>query len=569
MDKKYNKARELYKKGKFKQARELIAKVNKAGKYTNIDAVVLEGTCALEQGLRERAKDLFLIALKLRPADEPLSIILHNLYVVEASLEQYSSAIDYLVKAIEVAPAAQKNHYRLLLAEAYYRNREFDLSIEVAKKLLVYKEYTVKCLFLIVNCSIEMLSFDNLDYYLRQLEGRVKELNQEQLIQLATSIAFYRKGDIERSLLLIAESGADGDAMNNILAQHHLYEGELEKAKASLKKVSVQNLRIPSTRISYFENVAKIDLQEKNYSQAFENFENMNQVILQQFEGTKWRDKDALPLLRDLDKVPFEPSKVPESQRKNIAFMVGFPRSGTTLLENILDSIDGVVTTSERPILPEAFEQTHLDGYEFPQCVPTLDDAYKVKLRERYYEVAKRYVADDVDLEQSLLIDKNPLAIMQIPLILSLFPEAKIILSIRHPLDCILSCFMQNFKLVPHLTFFADLETTFERYAELFELYDKYKEMYQFEDYLIRYEDMVDDLNGSVGGLIDYLGITVDSRDFTQFSQHAKNRVISTPSASQVTQGIYKQSTYRWQKFQEQLQPYQHIVQPFIDKFGY
>jgi tetratricopeptide (TPR) repeat protein len=569
MNQKYQKAHLLYNKGKFKQARELIAKTNRADKYRDVHSVILEAVITMKLNLSVRGEELLQIALKLGPEPNELSIIHFNLFVIYSVGHKYFDATKHMLKALETAPLSLRNEYRLKLAELYFHDREYNKAIEICKKLQVYQEYTIRSLFLIVHCSIELSDFQHLDYYLRQLEARLPEMDKTQLGVLASLIGFHRESDVTKTLARIKAQGAEPNFVNAVHAKHCLNAGNLVQAETVISRVSPTKLETAIAKRLYHETRAQLNLRDNRFGDAFIEFEKMNGVSSQQLPLEVCRQNDHFEQFRHFSKVKFEPNNIPQEQRKKIAFMVGFPRSGTTLLENILDNQAGIVTLSEKPALVDAAKQATLDGFNYPDCFINISDEYRHKLRDVYFERAQQFIGSDKAINDCLLIDKNPLEMIRIPIILSLFPEAKIILAVRHPLDCILSSFMQDFKVSPQLGYFTDLESTFKRYQQLFGLYNQFKQMYNFDDCIIRYEDLVGDLDGTMNGLMDYLQVVSENDDYSQYDKHAQKRVVMTPSASQVRKGIYKQATYRWEKFQEQLRPYHHIVEPYIKQFGY
>jgi len=571
MNKKYEKAKQLLSSGKFKQARDVISKYNKSVKYSDLHSIVLQGICEMELGIAVKAKELFSIALSLSPEDSDRSIIHSNLYSIYLGEQNDNKAIAHLLLALEYAPFEKRNDYRMKLAKVYYVNNDFYKTIEICKKLQVYHEYTVKSLFLIVHSSIALSDYSKLDYYLRQLEGRLNELNSDQLNILATLIGFHRSGDVSQTFFRIIQQGGNPNVVNTMLAQHMLKEGDVKGALPIINQVeySAFKLKDSTAKKVYFETKAQLALQSEQIAESFAAFKNMNEVVRAEFANTNWQVRDHYQLYKDLPKIDIYPDNVAKDKKKNIAFLVGFPRSGTTLLESILDTLPQIASLSEKPVLLDVGKVPALDGHRYPESITKIPDEYRQQLRDLYYEKAKSFIGSDKDPDNCLLIDKNPFEMMRIPLILSIFPEAKIILAVRHPLDCVLSCFMQNFRINPQLAYFTDLESTFERYHKLFSLYQQYKDMYQFDDHIIRYEDVVADLNGSVKKLLAYLQIDTDQRDFSQFDQHAKKRVVNTPSAQQVRNKINNHAVYRWKTFNQQLSPYKHIVEPYIKQFGY
>ena len=133
----------------------------------------------------------------------------------------------------------------------------------------------------------------------------------------------------------------------------------------------------------------------------------------------------------------------PADHRPDPVFVVGFPRSGTTLLEQILDARDGLVSFDEQPYLPKTLLALQNDGIVYPSELAALDAQKREQLRNYYFKQTEALVPER---DGRCLVDKNPLNWARVPLIRALFPQAKIILALRHPCDVILSCYMQNLR---------------------------------------------------------------------------------------------------------------------------
>jgi tetratricopeptide (TPR) repeat protein len=249
-------------------------------------------------------------------------------------------------------------------------------------------------------------------------------------------------------------------------------------------------------------------------------------------------------------------------------FLVGFPRSGTTLLDNVLSSHSRIQGLEERPTVTAVLDQANELPGGYPEALMTLDDAERASLRDTYYSVVERELGG-CRLREGIILDKNPLNIVRIPLILGAFPDARFILAIRHPCDVVLSCFMQYFTPNMANQSFLDLETTVDLYVKVMRLWGLMLERLPTRYHRIRYEDVVVDLRREVGALLGFLGLQWEEA-MERYYEHALRRGhINTPSYHQVTQPVYERSRYRWLRYRRHLQPYMKELEPFIEGFGY
>ena len=184
--------------------------------------------------------------------------------------------------------------------------------------------------------------------------------------------------------------------------------------------------------------------------------------------------------------------------------MIGFPRSGTTLLESVLDTQDDIHTHSETQGIQKAISLLRSWGMRYPQDLGSLTVNQIRDLRSIYFDHNKHL--DPQNMRYSLVVDKLPLNILHVPLILALFPSAKFLLSLRHPFDVCLSCFQQNFEISNEMAHFTDLEDTFRRYATVMSQFEKFRSSLKFPLLIVRYEEMVADFDKAVMNVFEFLG---------------------------------------------------------------
>lgn len=247
-------------------------------------------------------------------------------------------------------------------------------------------------------------------------------------------------------------------------------------------------------------------------------------------------------------------------------FLIGFPRSGTTLLEQILGSHPALQAMEEKPAAA-AMEQAFLAMTGGGAgALADLDREQVATLRQAYFDEAARHVERRPG---TLLVDKLPLNTVRVPLLWRVFPEARFILAIRHPCDVTLSCLMQNFGANDAMAGFVSLEGVAEIYTRVMGAWREYAEHLPLHWHRIRYEDMVTNFEPEARALLEFLGVGW-SDAVLDHTRHARQRaVINTPSYHQVTQPIYQHARYRWKRYEKEFAPVMEALRPFIEDFGY
>lgn len=243
------------------------------------------------------------------------------------------------------------------------------------------------------------------------------------------------------------------------------------------------------------------------------------------------------------------------------AFLVGFPRSGTTLLDTLLMNLPQLHVLEEMPPVGEV--QLMLGGQERLAGLTT-DEANA--LRRRYFEALDIVSPPGPD---RIVVDKYPLHMARIPVIHRIFPDARIVFVERHPCDAVLSCFMSNFALSRAMRSFTDLEESALLYDAVFDSWTRAETLLPLNVHRIRYERMVEDLEGEMRPLLDYLGLDWDPKVLDNRASAARREHIGTASYSQVTEPIYQRSAGRWTRYRDQMAPVLPILAPWAERLGY
>jgi len=304
--------------------------------------------------------------------------------------------------------------------------------------------------------------------------------------------------------------------------------------------------------------------ERENYAEAFDAFRATNDMMRRVHgisgtpdPGPSYVDFDytALPKYPEPESIPFVPT-----------FMIGFPRSGTTLLETVLDTQDDILTLSETEGISKAIALFRSWGMTYPQDICRLSEDQVQLLRSTYFDHNNHLYSSDKPYP--LVIDKLPLYILHIPLILTLFPGAKFLMSLRNPLDVCVSCFQQIFAINRQMAHFTDLEDTFKRYATVMGQFENFRSNLEFPLLIVRYEDLVAKFDAVMIEVFDFLGLR-PSDTYKNFHVLGNRKPVLTPSNTQVNREVYKSSCDRWRNYADELEEHIPLVEDFVVRYGY
>lgn len=328
-------------------------------------------------------------------------------------------------------------------------------------------------------------------------------------------------------------------------------------------------------RIKWHHEKARFFESQKDYKQAFAHYMATNLLVLEKEGGDEANARFCNAKNKQLDEWrSLIPDMAKNYHRRDKAavneapiFFVGFPRSGTTLVDQILSSHPDVEVIEEKPLLRQVITRIEANHGGFPlEKILSMEDFEKFNCREIYKHAVKHFRKTG----KAVVVNKLPLNIIQLPLILELFPGAKIIVAIRHPMDSVLSCFFQLFEHNPAMANFLTMEGAIAFYDKVMTNFLLVKELYQHDSlHVFRYEDVVEDIQAEAAKLLSFLGLAWNDA-VVKFHETARKRVvINTPSYIQVTQPLYKSSVYKWKNYKTEVQEYLPRLEGFIKAFDY
>lgn len=391
----------------------------------------------------------------------------------------------------------------------------------------------------------------------------------------------------ERFRLLDEASGlvdqalhSDPDCVLAILVRARLdrLSGRAEEAEKRLRPLlQLSDSDSWSTRVrGWYELGAVLDAQGR-YDEAMAAFLEAKTMILpngaQYLAAEKsvhtWLAKSQEALRAETLNGWFE-ARTGLGAPRRLALLAGHPRSGTTLLEQVLDSHPGVISVEESNIfMSDGYLPLRGPGLETALMSVVLDAASTDGLRtsrDNYWRCVEMFNRGAIG--DRLLIDKNPSLTSMAPAFARIFPEAKLLVALRDPRDVCLSCFMQPLPLGQVSAIFLSLETTVQEYAAVMGMWKAVAPLLRNPVLEVRYEDIVGDLEGNARRVLQFLDMTWDSR-VLRFDEHARQKLVRSPTYAAVAKPVSKGAVGRWRNYQKHLEPWMETLAPFIKSFGY
>ena len=369
-----------------------------------------------------------------------------------------------------------------------------------------------------------------------------------------------RGNRLDRLPALVAEAEAAGVRLAYLDALAFDLAGETEAALAAAHSIPVAEGPVLRAAL-----IARLADKAGNAALAFSASREVNRLLAAAHPGAQQaaaeyrRHVAALIAMLTPAYVAGLAPPLP-GERPAPVFLVGFPRSGTTLLDTLLMGHPDIHVLEEVPLLQRAAES--LGDFAL---LPGMDAAGVARLRALYFEALDAHSPPP----GKTVVDKLPLNLLGAPLIHRLFPDAKFIFVERQPCDIVLSCFMQKFDLNPAMANFLDLGTAAQLYDLVMTFWTRARELLPLDVHDMRYEDLVADPEERMRALIAFLGLDWDKALLDHRTTAAARGLIATPSYHQVAQPIYGRAAGRWERYRAQLEPVLPILAPWCEKMGY
>lgn len=253
---------------------------------------------------------------------------------------------------------------------------------------------------------------------------------------------------------------------------------------------------------------------------------------------------------------------LPPSQQH--VFLLGFMRSGTTLLEQVLASHPNVENLEERETLRE-LSAVYLGSASGSRELSSLSGPLLDRARDHYWQRVRAFGAKP---EGKIFVDKQPFNTLNLPLIARLFPNAKIVFALRDPRDVVLSCFRRHLEVKPTTFEMLTLTDAAHFYDRVMHLAEIYRSTLPLDLLECRHENLVSGFERCVRSICAFIGMNW-SETMRDFDRSTRERVVRSPSAYQVRLGLHSEAIGQWRRYERELSPIIPLLQPWIERFGY
>ena len=245
-------------------------------------------------------------------------------------------------------------------------------------------------------------------------------------------------------------------------------------------------------------------------------------------------------------------------------FLLGFPRSGTTLLEQVLASHPKVEALEERETLTDAMRAYLADPDDLHRLAQA-DERDLAPLRAAYWQ---RVRAEGAEVAGKVFVDKHPLNTLKLPLIARLFPDAKILFAQRDPRDVVLSCYRRRFAMSGSAYQLLTLPGAAGYYDAAMQIAERLGPALGPRTHVVRHEALIADFDGVVGGVCEFLGLSWTDA-MRGFAERTRDRGIATPSGAQLAGGLSAEGVGQWRRYRQQLAPALPKLSSWVERFGY
>lgn len=544
--------------GKLQEA-ETICKQLLQNQPNQPEAIHLLGLFAYQMGRNKNAINLIENAIKINPG---VSSYHYNLGVVLGASGDLEKAAKAYQQAIRCKPEYVEAFINL--GNIQQKKGQINEAVESYKNAVLLKP----------DCAEAHNNLGNVQNYDVAIEcyKRALEINPkyiEALGNLAELLERWNRLDEAQSVVANGlELAPKNPSLNIVAAKLERRQGHYRDAIERIEKIECTGVHY----VTIQHLLGNFNDQIGNSQKAFNHFMEGNRLSSQQAlqgnvnKNIYVQEIDTLAEYFKRDVVSsWRTNHVPELE-DNPVFLMGFPRSGTTLLGQILECHPRFQTLEEKSTIETLKLMMSKTPSGFPNALANITPEQILQYRTCYTQMASEYLNRR---SNTILIDKMPLNIPLVPLIWRIFSKAKILFVLRHPCDVCLSCFMQNFGISKAMANFFTIEDAANLYAKVMGLWRRYEEIFPLDYYTVRYEDLVEDFESETRRILDFFDVEWEDKIFKYNEYDKKHGPIKTPSYHQVTKPIYQNAKYRWQRYTVQLEPVMETLMPFINHFGY
>ena len=527
------------------------------------------GTVLRDAGRGEPAEAAYRRAQALAPRD---SQVLENLGLLYYDRADYAAARVCLVGASEIDPASTTA--RIYGANACCECTDMATAEHLVAPWWQWTNIDFEQQLLLASVMIRLSHADTAETILRRALPRAPD-KPRVIVRLL--MLCERLNRVEEARALLAQlpppaSVADPDLQADIINAHAALaarENDYQKARDLLEPLA--GIGAPGSE--FFFTLARVRDKLGDVDGAMQALTRAHALQMQKASLMipELIASGAEPLTAGLDPISAEsrqlwPAMPGPGVDESPIFIMGFPRSGTTMLEQMLDAVPTLRAMDEQPFLQSVVERMETFGLVYPHDLHRLDAAQCDELRKVYWSLVHKAVKLEPGQR---LVDKNPLNMLRLPLVNRLFPRARIIFAMRHPCDVVLSNYMQSFGAPAFMLLCSTLERLARGYVNAMQGWLHHVALLEPALFSLRHEDLLGDFAGTAQRIGTFIGIA-DSTPMLTFHEHAKQKgFIATPSYAQVTEPVNRKGVDRWRRYRRHLEPILPALKPVLEHWHY
>jgi tetratricopeptide (TPR) repeat protein len=348
--------------------------------------------------------------------------------------------------------------------------------------------------------------------------------------------------------------------------------GETERAERILREELSRPVRDPEARWRAWYELAAICDARGEYDEAWECALHAKRITAA--EAERYRQVNAASeaegaaliaalqpehLRRWMDDAPEHPP---------LAVLTGYPRSGTTLIEQVLDAHDGLVSADESIIMSDdVISPLRLSRpLEVPwlEVLDSVPESLLDRLRLRYFAHSDVFLG--ARAAGRVLLDKNPAMTLALPSVIRAFPRLKCLIALRDPRDVVISCFFQAVPPNAVSAHWHDTGDAVRHLAAALQGWKRLREVLPAKLWMeVRYEETTANLTAVARRALEFLELPWDDRVLA-FHEHARRKHVHSPTYAAVTEPVHRRAVGRWRHYVRWLEPHLPVLEPFCDR---
>ena len=562
----FNIAYQNHTQKKFENAKNYYEQILKIDPE-HFDTNCLLGTLYLQTKQFDKAKIKFQKAIQIQPNH---SVLCNNFGATLIELKEYEKAINYFEKAIQIQPdyAEAYNNLGSILKET----EQHEKAIKYFQKAIQFESKLTDAHF---NLGVTFKELGNFESAINCF-NKVIQIDSHNIKAHQNLMESYERINQPKKLnetILNAKKFLKDNPVIKLYEAIILYNNnKFSKSKDSLESISFQDTDIKS-EIMRLLTLARCYDRIEDSENAYKYFTKVNNLSPKLYKINLFDKSKFLKSIEIRTKFFAQP-KVKQwktlkssSTKPDPVFLIGFPRSGTTLLDTVLRSHSKIEVIEEKPMvhkLVASLNELPKGGLE---DLENINSDQLEKIKKVYFDCLETQIKDIKS--SKIYIDKLPLNIIYVGEILRIFPNSKFILSIRHPYDCVLSCFMQNFAINNAMANFLDLNDAAYLYDVVMNLWTQYISNFKINYHEVKYESLIENFEPTIKSVLNFLELPWSNSVLKYTTSAKKRKNIATPSYNQVTKPIYSHASGRWKKYEKQISNIYPILEPWLKKFDY